>query len=149
MFHCLTKIRFKCQVFIRHENEACCTRLFHLVLHPALYPGVLTHLDYTHPLLCSLASNWASQELEGRRRMRWKDLFIPVSPCQIAAGWLCLLIKGHSPSQRSPLHTQLSLGSVLLQPSPFRSRSSGDPGCYQPPGPALSFWFPYSLPKSS
>lgn len=68
--------------------------IFHLPLlirfsiHPALCPGVLTHMDYIiDSLLCPLVSIWvqpmgsSSRRLEGRGRVRLKYLFPQFPPC--------------------------------------------------------------------
>lgn len=88
--------------------------------------------------------------IRGQKENAVKDLFTPqFSPCQIASGWLCLLIKGHSSFSRKPSpHTTLS-GFCYFSNLQLSDLEVEGPGCNQPPGPALPFWLPYTLPTSS
>ena len=92
-FRCLITIpRVKCQVFIQHWNEAYCTGDFPCAppdhFHPpcSFYPGALTcqnpsgfHGPAPWPsrFHSGVTNGRRQQELQSRRRMSFKYLFIP------------------------------------------------------------------------
>lgn len=138
-FHCLTKItRFKCQASCNMKRKPTVPGFFHLLLRSGVHPYCSWPLCANPPgphLPTPLLSSFPL----GQPRIGGQENLVVVSFNERSQFLL-----------EETLSTHYSLWVLLfLQPSTFRSRSSGDPGCYQPPGPALSFWFPYTLPKSS